>query len=523
MFQTPILLLIFNRPGNTRQILERLKEVKPARLYVAADGPRENRPNDTALCLETRNLVDKIVTWPCEIHKIFRTENLGCGLAVSDAITWFFKQEEKGIILEDDTLPDPSFFDFCEEMLERYKDRPDVMHISGSNYASNSPEASYYFTKLPFIWGWATWRRAWDTYDFNNKYIPVDKKRSILENAFDNKDIINYWADKLKDFHLNPLSYTWDYQWFLSIWNRNGLVIQPSKNLVKNIGFDEHATHTVDADHHLAGIEAEHLSTIKHPSNGSVAIDEKRQNENFYFYYTPKGGPDTRSYLERLKLKFKFKFGQILYGILRYYNPKLDFLETASTLELGFQNSTKGENSRLYPVYQVFNSQIGDYTYIARNSVINNTTIGRFCSIGPNLICGWGIHPTDKLSTSPMFYSTKRQNGLTLSTSDKIEEMKNITIGNDVFIGMNVTILDGVKIGDGAVIGAGAVVSKDIPPYAIAVGNPVKIIKFRFNEDKINELLKIRWWDWDIKQLPEVEKYFDKVDDFINKHSNDIK
>jgi acetyltransferase-like isoleucine patch superfamily enzyme len=146
------------------------------------------------------------------------------------------------------------------------------------------------------------------------------------------------------------------------------------------------------------------------------------------------------------------------------------------------------------------------------------TSVGKFCSIGPNLICGRGVHPTTGISTSPMFYSTRKQNGMTLSVEDKIEERKNISIGNDVFIGMNVSILDGVTIGDGAVIGAGAVVSKDIPPYAIAVGSPIKIIKYRFDEESIDKLLKIKWWDWADDKLNIVEKEFFDVNKFIERY-----
>lgn len=179
-------------------------------------------------------------------------------------------------------------------------------------------------------------------------------------------------------------------------------------------------------------------------------------------------------------------------------------------------NSEVSDKSKLNPLYHISNSKVGDYTYIAMNSHISMTQIGKFCSIGPNLVCGWGIHPTNGISTAPMFYSTMKQNGMSLSAIDKIEERKNICIGNDVFIGANVTILDGVTIGDGAVIGAGAVVSKDIPPYAIAVGCPITIKRYRFPSVQIDALQKIRWWDFDEEKLKDVEKYFFDVEKFIN-------
>lgn len=161
---------------------------------------------------------------------------------------------------------------------------------------------------------------------------------------------------------------------------------------------------------------------------------------------------------------------------------------------------------------------VDNYSYIDQNSFISNTSIGKFCSIGPNFFCGWGIHPTNGLSTAPMFYSTKKQNGYTLSSVDKIEERKQITIGNDVFIGANVTVLDGITIGDGAIIGAGAIVSKDIPPYCIAVGSPIKVVKKRFEDHQIEALLKIKWWNFDEDKLKDVEHLFFDIDAFINKY-----
>ena len=170
--------------------------------------------------------------------------------------------------------------------------------------------------------------------------------------------------------------------------------------------------------------------------------------------------------------------------------------------------------------YNLQNIDIGPYSYVSANSRISDTSIGKFCSIGPNLLCGWGIHPTHGISTSPMFYSTKKQNGYSLAETDNVIERKRIKIGNDVFIGANVTILDGVNIADGAVIGAGAVVSKDIPPYAIAVGSPIQIIKYRFNEAQIADLQRIKWWDFPDEQLTHVQSHFFDLDAFIEKHGS---
>jgi acetyltransferase-like isoleucine patch superfamily enzyme len=209
----------------------------------------------------------------------------------------------------------------------------------------------------------------------------------------------------------------------------------------------------------------------------------------------------------------------LLKKIFRWVYPELGWLSSSyydfSKLRSWENNVVRGKHVKVEPIVSLNNVTIGDYTYISSDGHVSNTNIGKFCSIGPNLFCGWGIHPTDGISTSPMFYSINKPNGVTLSNKNKIKERKIITIGNDVFIGANVKILDGVTIGDGAIIGAGAVVSKDIPPYAIAVGNPIRIIRYRMTEDQINHMKKIKWWNWDYEKLNEVEKLFFEIDRFI--------
>ena len=178
-------------------------------------------------------------------------------------------------------------------------------------------------------------------------------------------------------------------------------------------------------------------------------------------------------------------------------------------------NSQIDPQSVIMKNHSLSNVSVGKGTYIADNAIISDTTIGKFCSIGPNLLCGWGIHPIDGISTSPAFYSTKKQSGFTFSKTDKCVEQKHIIIGNDVFIGANVTILDGVVIGHGAVIGAGAIVSKDIPPYAIAIGSPIQIVKYRFPPEIIKELLESNWWDDNNEKLQDVEMHFFEVEKFL--------
>ena len=183
-------------------------------------------------------------------------------------------------------------------------------------------------------------------------------------------------------------------------------------------------------------------------------------------------------------------------------------------------NSQIDPQSVIMKNHSLSNVSVGKGTYIADNAIISDTTIGKFCSIGPNLLCGWGIHPIDGISTSPAFYSTKKQSGFTFSKTDKCVEQKHIIIGNDVFIGGNVTILDGVVIGHGAVIGAGAIVSKDIPPYAIAIGSPIQIVKYRFPPEIIKELLESNWWDDNNEKLQDVEMHFFEVEKFLKSRKN---
>lgn len=240
----PVLFLIFNRPDTTQQVFNEIRKTRPNKLFIAADGPRKNNSNDALLCQQTRDIVN-LIDWDCEVHTLFREENLGCKFAVSSAIDWFFSHVEEGIILEDDCLPDQSFFPFCQELLERYRDDERIMMISGDNFqfGRKRDDYSYYFSRYAHIWGWATWRRGWKHYDRDMKLWPEVKRGNWLFDILLDRKIVNYW-EKIFDQSFNGEINTWDYQWVFSCWIQNGLSIIPDVNLVTNIGFGDRSTHT---------------------------------------------------------------------------------------------------------------------------------------------------------------------------------------------------------------------------------------------------------------------------------------
>lgn len=244
MFNTPILFLIFNRPDTTAEVFAKIREVKPKKLYISADGPRTNRADDIIKCQEARSIVNKI-DWDCEVKTLFNKENKGCGKAVSDGIRWFFDNVSEGIILEDDCLPGDDFFKFCETMLDRYRSNEKVLHIGTNNFQFGRKwgNGDYYFSTFAHIWGWATWGRAWSKYEFD-----IANSESISDQSFkyafkDNQAAKDYFINVFKKVANHEVD-TWDYQWQHAIIKNNGLSICPNVNLVKNIGYREDATHT---------------------------------------------------------------------------------------------------------------------------------------------------------------------------------------------------------------------------------------------------------------------------------------
>lgn len=292
----PILFLIFNRPDLTRQVFSKIRQAQPGQLFIAADGPRPDRPEEVELCDETRKIVNKI-DWDCDVHTLFREKNLGCKKAVSKAITWFFEHVEQGIILEDDCLPDPSFFRYCSELLEYYKNEEKIMVISGNNFLPNNWQIpnSYYFSIYNHIWGWATWRRAWHLYDNNLDKWPNLKVTPFLKNLHNSKLAVNYWTSIFDECRAGKID-SWGYPWTFSCWANKGLTILPSVNLVSNIGFDERGTHTKNSDDEASNIPSYSLQfPLKHPPR--IIINEDADTYATWQHFLKNYFPPSRVFL----------------------------------------------------------------------------------------------------------------------------------------------------------------------------------------------------------------------------------
>ena len=263
---TPVLFLIFNRPDKTQRVFDEIRKAKPQQLFIAADGPRPHMPGEAEKCQITRKIIDQI-DWDCQVETLFRDQNLGCGEAVSSAIDWFFDQAEEGIILEDDCLPHPSFFYFCQEMLNRYRDDTRVMHVGGSNFQFGQVrgDGSYYFSRVVNVWGWATWRRAWALYDFNIKSYPELLEKNILNDIFCSKKFAKSFRRTFGNVY-HGIWDNWDQQWIYTLYSNNGLSVIPNKNLISNIGFGADASADYHENDRYINMPTEEIAEIVPPT-----------------------------------------------------------------------------------------------------------------------------------------------------------------------------------------------------------------------------------------------------------------
>ncbi len=262
---TPILFLTFNRPDKTARVFDAIKKAQPKKLYLASDGPRKTKEGEEKLVLETREIISAI-DWDCAVYKLYREENLGCKKAVSSAISWFFEHEEMGIVLEDDCLPHETFFPYAESMLHRYKEDESIFHINGSNLlpieALSSVDTTYYFSKNVHVWGWATWKRAWEKYSLEMEGLDSLETQKTIRAQFADKKISSFWLSLFNHIRKNQTD-TWDAQWAFTVLKNNGVCVTPRVNLIENIGFDASATHTKNDDNESVK-QSEALSEFSH-------------------------------------------------------------------------------------------------------------------------------------------------------------------------------------------------------------------------------------------------------------------
>jgi FAD/FMN-containing dehydrogenase len=265
----PVVLLAFNRPAHTAQVWESIRAARPRQLLVAVDGPRSDVASDAANCQAVRVLVGQ-VDWPCELHLRFSTDNRGCRHGPAESISWAFERVNQAIILEDDCVPHPTFYRFCAELLDRHHATAELMGIGGHRWEGPDLQDadSYYFSRYPNTWGWATWADRWRAFDLKMRAWPDLRKSDWLDNLLQDEIAVSYWQKRF-DAMVSGLD-AWDYAWLFAIWKRSGLWIRPNLNLVQNIGFGPAATHTYDP-HHPAGRTATAMPfPLRHPEKISI-------------------------------------------------------------------------------------------------------------------------------------------------------------------------------------------------------------------------------------------------------------
>ncbi|MEG1616805.1 MAG: DapH/DapD/GlmU-related protein [Bacteroidales bacterium] len=510
----PIVLFVYNRPFHTERTLNALQHnylAEESILFIFSDGPKSHITPDQLEKIEQVRTIIHSKQWCKEV--IIRESIINKGLANSiiDGVTEIVNKYGKVIVLEDDIVTSKGFLRYMNDALSFYQDDSNVMHIAGYMYPHKKKLPKTFFYNVPLCWGWGTWERAWMHFNPDAEY---------LYNYFDqhgdwgrfNKFGNNELQKQLKANVEGELN-TWFVKWHASLLIQNGYTLFPNESMVVNEGFDNTGIHC-ECSQRYQGQICESVEVKKIPIEENEIGGKIIKN-----FYVPQLSMREVicKYLKRI---FPVTFlKRIIFKVISFGVPEIRVLRDNGKM---LWKSHIAKNAVVFDNCRITNSVISDYTYISYNSTINNTVIGKYCSIGPNLLCGWGIHPLDGISTHPVFYSSKKQIGFTYAKKNKIEETKPIFIGNDVFIGANVTILDGTTIGDGAVIGAGSVVTKDVPPYSISFGVPCKVSRYRFNQDQIEKLLNIKWWDYDNpEKLKDIERDFFNIDQFIMEHEKE--
>lgn len=261
-FDVPVAIFNFNRPELTRRVFDVVRQIRPARMLIIADGPRASNPEDINLCAEVRSIFDEI-DWSCEVSRNYSNTNMGSFRRNSTGLEWVFENVEEAIILEDDCLPELSFFPYCKELLERYRDEARVGVISGNSFVqidiNEENASSYMFSSYALTWGWATWKRVWKQVDLTMEWWSAESGASMLSTLFPRADEWQYWHRIFQEIDNGKRKNAWDYQLILSQFRHSQLCAIPEVNLVSNIGHGEGATHCKDTSSPLASIGTEEL------------------------------------------------------------------------------------------------------------------------------------------------------------------------------------------------------------------------------------------------------------------------
>lgn len=279
--KTPLLLITFNRPRHTKRVLEAIIAAKPQDLYVFQDGAREGDENDIIKCAEVRKVIEELTKGtPVRLHSYYSDKNLGCGAGPITGILWFFKEVEMGVVMEDDCLPHPDFFGYCEELLERYKNVDEVQFINAALYDERwNCEQSYDFSRYMVAGAWASWRRFWVHYDFDLKSVDAKVFRSKCKKLLYESTESDWWYFKLLEIQKDKQKKSyWDYQCLIVLLLNSAITVMPQKNLISNIGFDEEGTHTLLNDGR-GGRPIYPILPLRHPKN--MYVDKARDARCF--------------------------------------------------------------------------------------------------------------------------------------------------------------------------------------------------------------------------------------------------
>lgn len=523
----PITLFVYNRPTHTRRTIEALQKnilAKDSDLIIYSDAAK--KPEAAEGVREVREYIRSISGFR-SVSFVERDKNWGLANSIIDGVTAVVNEYGRIIVLEDDLETSPYFLSYMNDALAYHENTSEVMHVSGCRYPVESfGTDDTFFLHVPLCWGWATWRRAWSTFEKNISIMDRFDKNMVKHFNFGNT--YPYWQQL--ELNRSGVLNTWFVFWYANVFLRGGLSLFPSRSLVRNIGMDGSGVHSgKSADYEVELSKA----PVKIAMIPLVESKDGYERHKRYFQKMKLMEPNPIKIVIRKIYRIMKSIRMMLFNLLpqrcqwqigKYYFERK---YSKNNLTIGymarFTNCRFGNYNKLYDHVELIDVELGDFTYVGPSSRILISEIGKFTCIGPDVMIGLGKHPSrDFVSVHPAFYSTLLQAQVTFVSQTCFEEFENIQIGNDVWIGARAIILDGVTIGNGAIVGAGSVVTKDVPAYAVVGGVPAKVIRYRFEDKAIKYLEEFKWWDRDIKWLRENATKFQNIQELMKSYSAEI-